>query len=247
LAEGHNSGDDCSPDQRIPPGDAKRTVKPTQGRPKGEARKRSSPTIWAVGFIANVDTPDESSNDAQAWLVEVLEAEQKGELLTAFDLAGRGLDLYPDDVGLRYRAVLALARTGATTQAALQLEALHLAGVESEDVASLRARIQKDRALSVSGEERRRLANEAAAAYGSIRDRTGGYFPAINAATLSLVAGDPAGARELARDALERVSQSGQQTYFAAATEAEALLLLGDVDGTSAALARASALVSPPT
>ena len=144
----------------------------------------------------------------------------------AFDLAGRGREEHPGDVGLRYRAVLALARTGSTAQAARQFAALDLSSVDSEDVTSLMARIQKDVALSAAGDERRRLAGEAAAAYRSIRDRTGGYFPAINAATLLLLAGDDSGARVLARDALDIVRSSGERGYFAAATEAEAYLEL---------------------
>lgn len=184
----------------------------------------------------------EPSRTVEAWLEAVLDAERRGELLLAFDLAGRGLEEHPGDVGLRYRAVLALARTGSTAQAARQFAALDLSSVDSEDVTSLMARIQKDVALSASGDERRRLAGEAAAAYRSIRDRTGGYFPAINAATLLLLAGDDSGARVLARDALDIVRSSGERGYFAAATEAEAYLLLGDDSGARAAIERAGRL-----
>ena len=52
------------------------------------------------------------------WLEAVLDQERRGELLAAFDLAERGLSEYPDDVRLKHRAVLALARTGATAEAA---------------------------------------------------------------------------------------------------------------------------------
>src|SRR5271163_2024703 len=183
-----------------------------------------------------------ATRGSEEWLNAVLDAEHRGELLSAFDLAGRGLEEHPGDVGLRYRAVLALARTGSTAQAARQFDELDLGSVESEDVAALQARIQKDEALSASGENRRRLAGDAASAYGRIRDRTGGYFPAINAATLTFIAGDVPNARELALDALKRVEISGETGYFAAATQAEAFLLLGDAQGADSALVRAGGL-----
>jgi hypothetical protein len=75
------------------------------------------------------------------WLEEVLRAGRRGELLTAFDLAERGLDEYPDDVSLRFHAVLALARTGSTSQAVRRFAELGLSAVDSEDTASLEARL----------------------------------------------------------------------------------------------------------
>ncbi len=182
------------------------------------------------------------TTSAAAWLAAVRDAERRGELLSAFDLAGRGLDEHPGHTGLRYRSVLALARAGSTAQAELRFVQLELASIVSEDVDALAARIQKDRALAATGMERRRLAGQAAAAYGTVRDRTGGYFPAINAATLTLVAGHPDASRRLAAETLTLVAESGDTGYFAAATEAEARLLLGDEDETRAALTRATAL-----
>jgi hypothetical protein len=182
------------------------------------------------------------SRTADAWLQAVRDAERRGELLAAFDLAERGLEEYPGDVALRFRAVLSLARTGSTGQAARRFIELDLSSVDTEDVAALEARIQKDEALAAVGAERRRLAARAATAYRVIRDRTHGYFPAINAATLTLVAGDATAARALARDALGLVAAAGDRSYFAVATEAEAHLLLGDDNGARGALERAAAL-----
>jgi class 3 adenylate cyclase len=170
----------------------------------------------------------------------VRNAERRGELLSAFDLAERGLEEYPGEAALRFRAVLSLARTGSTSQAARRFVEFDLSSVDTEDVAALEARIQKDEALAAEGSERRRLAARAATAYRVIRDRTQGYFPAINAATLTLVAGDTEAARALARDALDLVAASGEGSYFAVATEAEARLLLGDEEGARAALERAA-------
>jgi hypothetical protein len=186
---------------------------------------------------------DEMSSVA-AWLEAVRNAERRGELLSAFDLAERGLAEHPNDIWLKHRAVLALARAGATEQATSRFAEYGLGAVETdpEDVAALRARIAKDVALAATGEQRRREAARAAAAYDAIFARTGGYYPAINAATLSLVAGEPHRAGELARQVSELLRRSGERSYYALATAAEAALLLGDVAAARAALEEAATL-----
>ena len=185
-----------------------------------------------------VPGPVEPSRTPGEWLELVRDAERRGEPLAAFDLARQGLEQHAGDVELRYRAVLALARSGSTASAAREFDELGLSTVDSEDVGALDARIQKDFALAASGEERRRLAG-VAAAYLRIKERSQGYFPAINAATLTLVAGDEVEARRLARQSLDLVAASADTGYFSAATEAEAHLLLGDTAGAGAALDRA--------
>jgi class 3 adenylate cyclase len=106
----------------------------------------------------------------------------------------------------------------------------------------LQARIAKDTALATAGDERRRLARFSAALYERIFAETGGYYPGINAATLRLLARDAAGSQKLARSVLELLSRCGEESYYALATEAEAKLLLGDVDAAGAALERAAML-----
>jgi class 3 adenylate cyclase/tetratricopeptide (TPR) repeat protein len=181
-------------------------------------------------------------SSADAWLAAVRDAERRGELLAAFDLAEQGLDQLPGDLPLRFRAVLALARAGSTQEAARRFSEYGLADVDVEDVAALGARIKKDVALATEGKERRRLALDAAAAYRAISDRTGGYYPTVNAATLAFLAGDARTARSLAVDTLDRVHTIGDGSYYAVATEAEAHLLLGDVETAHRALRKAAAL-----
>jgi class 3 adenylate cyclase len=178
------------------------------------------------------------------WIAAVRDAERRGELLRAVDFAERGLAEYPNDTWLKHRAVLTLARAGATDEAARRFElyGLDAAAADDEDIASLRARIAKDVALSASGGDRRREAANAAAAYAAVFERTGGYYPAINAATLSLAAGDTGRSLELARHVLEMLRRTGDRSYYAAATEAEAQLLLGDTAAARVALARAANL-----
>src|SRR4051795_12712551 len=122
----------------------------------------------------------------------VLEAERRGELLMAFDLAERGLAERPDDIWLKHRAVLALARAGSTSEAARRFAEYGLTGVEDEDVAALEARIAKDVALAEPpGKSRMAGAARSAGLYEAIFERTRGYYPGINAATLWLPAPPP--------------------------------------------------------
>ena len=183
-----------------------------------------------------------AESDLAARLAAVADAERRGELLTAVDLAEQGLEEHPGATELRYRAVLSLARAGSTEQAAKRFEEYGLREVGTEDVLALEARIAKDVALAAPGDRRRVLALRSAALYAKAFDATGGYYPAINAATLMLVGGNAEASRTLARTALERLHESGEAGYFAAATEAEAQLLLGDARAAERSLERAAKL-----
>ena len=183
-----------------------------------------------------------SDRPATDWLEAVKDAERRGELLTAVDLAEQGLAERPDDLWLKHRAVLALARAGATEEAARRFERYGLEATDEDDIAALGARIAKDIALETTEEGRRAETVRALALYRSIHARTGGYYAAINAATLSLVAGQPEQARLLARAALDALAGNDERSYYAAATEGEAHLLLGDERAARRALERAASL-----
>ena len=128
-------------------------------------------------------------------LASIRGAMARGEYLLAFDEATAALETSPDSVELRYQAVLALARAGATDQAALLLASSDLEAAATgappalqEDVAALGARLAKDRALAVGGDARRVRAREAAERYEVIYRRLGRSYTCINAATMWLVA-----------------------------------------------------------
>lgn len=199
--------------------------------------------------------PDESSSKSSstpkpisAWIAEIQQANARGELLQAFDLAERGLEEFPDDAALRYNAVLALARVGATRQARTRYDRFKLGDLIGErttdafliDVAALDARIAKDEALQEVGSQRTRMLAIAAARYQAIFRRTGAYYPGINAATLTLLDGDLPGAQSLAREVLSVLAGGhaggSAEEYFTRATEAEASLIIGDVDAARSAL-----------
>jgi class 3 adenylate cyclase len=174
------------------------------------------------------------------WVDAVRDAERRGELLSAVDIAEQGLAEHPDDLWLKHRAVLALARAGATEEAARRFARYGLSAYEDEDIAALGARIAKDLSLAATGADRRREAAHARDLYHAIYARTRGYYPAINAATLSLVAGETDRSRELALATLELLRGGADDSYYAAATEGEAHLLLGDEPAARAALERAA-------
>ena len=201
------------------------------------ARQPSADTFFVWGFRetflppgTTIRRPPERGSRA------VRHEERRGELLMAFDLAERGLVEHPDDLSLKHRAVLALARAGATGEAARRFAQYGLDRIDDEDVAALGARIAKDFALRERGGARRRRSAAAAERYAAVFERTGGYYPAINAATLWLFAGDRVRSRKLAETVLGLLAAGGDDGYYAVATEAEARLLLGDEAAAQAAL-----------
>src|SRR4051812_11728059 len=98
----------------------------------------------------------------EEWLAEVRRLEREGELFRAYDMARQGLEHFPDDLPLKHRAVLCLASTGATTQAAALFDRFRLdQAVDNSmssrlelDIAALRSRLIKDEALAASGNGR---------------------------------------------------------------------------------------------
>jgi hypothetical protein len=182
----------------------------------------------------------------------------RGEYLAAYDAADEAAKSTSLNklirVRLGYLRALALARTGATERAGE--EVAHLIEVEAsataldEDVWGLKARVAKDAALALSGEGRNAAAAVAAADYEAVYRRFGRPYACVNAATLWQVAGDDGRARDLASQAL-RLARADASTaeleidkYWAAATEAEAALVAGDLSTAAASLARAGSFAA---
>ncbi|HEU5034019.1 MAG TPA: tetratricopeptide repeat-containing protein [Mycobacteriales bacterium] len=179
-----------------------------------------------------------ATDSAEAWLAQVLALERRGELLLAYDTACRALQAHPDDLSLRHRAVLLLARAGSTEQAQRRFHELRLDREPAEEVAALGARLEKDLALALPPHERAPAALRAAERYLAIGRKAGDdTYPLINAATLLLLAGEADRAADLSRDLLRRPDRGD---YWSAATAAEAWLVVGDTDQAGTALAAAS-------
>lgn len=188
-------------------------------------------------------------------LVAVEEAQQRGDVLLAYDRAMSTLDAGRADPGILFHAVLALARSGATDSAAELYQKWRLDEISdkdvaslgarlAEDVASLPGRLAKDMARKATGAERVRLRREAAERYEAVFRRTGGSFPGVNAGTMWLLSGDAERSEALGAELLAKITDRGpdQGPYYTAATGAELALLLGDVPSARREVERAAAL-----
>ena len=185
---------------------------------------------------------------AEGLLTEVKTFFDHGEFFRAYDLAAEALVLFPGNIALAHRAVLSLANAGAT---ALALDKYYELGLDKRpetDVRSLLGRLKKDQAFAETGEARAALFREGRALYeGAFRSATvardpEAYYPAINAATLALFAGDIQAAGQLAGEVLDllapRVASlhegGAADRYWVLATALEAHLVRGDLDAARA-------------
>ncbi|HKE41682.1 MAG TPA: adenylate/guanylate cyclase domain-containing protein [Casimicrobiaceae bacterium] len=140
---------------------------------------------------------------------------------------------HPGNAELLYWGALAHARAGAAQQAhaLLDLAQGSRAPQRLADILSLRGRLWKDAYRRVPGgvvakTMAERARKEYLAAYALQRDP----YPGVNAATLSLLLGDVAGARKLAREVIARLAAlTTPRTAWDHATAGEAHLLLGEV------------------
>jgi tetratricopeptide (TPR) repeat protein len=145
--------------------------------------------------------------------------------------------------------IIALARAGALDHAWGQFCMGGYDRAEDEPAAlTVKGRLLKDHALRAPDEaQRRRYYLQSSECYRRAAALQPGTYPLINAATLSLLSGNRAQAEHLAREVLERIAREPEEPetpYWRAATEAEALLLLGRRD--EAAIALAAAVAAAP-
>jgi MAP3K TRAFs-binding domain len=143
----------------------------------------------------------------------------------------------------RLLSVLTLARAGATTRA---WDAFVDAGLEAATcdpkTLTLKGRLLKDRARKARGEDSAALYFQSAKAYADAAALKPDSYPLINAATMSLFAGQADHMRALANEALALIEGGagpGETPYWHSATRSEAMLLLGDVGAARTAFAQA--------
>ena len=153
----------------------------------------------------------------------------RGDLLAAYDEVTRGKKL--GHQGLGYREVLTLARLGDTERGLRLYDEYQLEGKGDVDALSLKARLLKDQAFAAGPEPNRGKLVQACRLYAAVHRRTRSSYPAINAATLAQIAGRPGIAQRLGKAVVQQVLADGGQDYFSLATLAEALVILGDLEG----------------
>ncbi|WP_323760385.1 adenylate/guanylate cyclase domain-containing protein [Maricaulis sp.] len=164
----------------------------------------------------------------------IIDRFNQGDLARAYDLCQDGLRECPDDHWLKHRAVLCLIRSGALERAAAVYQDYRLSEVrDDEDCLAVGARLLKALALESSGQAFARLALESADKYADVHARTGGHYPAINAASMYMLAGRSKQAETYAKrvlfGAFETALPSREQAYYRHASQAEAYLLIGDL------------------
>src|SRR5512137_2899641 len=155
-------------------------------------------TLLPMGPTRRLDFPPRGRGQMSDPLAEVLAMEAEGLLFSAHDRAMAALAERPDDVALRYRATLTIARAGATGMALDLFHRLHLDAEADPEVAALGARLIKDRAFERPAAERGPLLAEAARRYQGLWQRSGEGWHGVNAAGLRLIAGEPGPAAEIA-------------------------------------------------
>lgn len=165
----------------------------------------------------------------------------QGDLLLAFDLANSALGSGIETPGIINKRILALARMGEVRRALGEADRFGLGNRNDEDSVAMRARLLKDLALSEGGQTTLGMLRDARDAYRRAHLVDGGYYSAINAATLSLLAGEDDEARGLAEMVLRDPRVSSPENYYAAASAVEALLLLERFEDASFILDRALA------
>ena len=167
---------------------------------------------------------------AEAFALRALEALRAGNYLLCYDLADQAQHFGILTRRLQYLALLSLANAGSTEFAWRRYRELGLREEElNEDWLGLKARLLKDIALASDdrfGFER------SAQAYLSAFRHTGGYFTAINAATMFWLAGQLERSKQLAEEVLQLAAGAKPEAeldrYYVLVSEAEAALLLGD-------------------
>lgn len=174
----------------------------------------------------------------------------RGDLITAYDecvlaIAGGG-----DSLSIRHRQVLTLARMGDLDQAMKLFQTHGLDRSHCPDVRALWARLLKDRALRLmphltapaAAKDLGSALDQAFEAYHTIYVDCGDPYPGINAANLAVLRGNLPAAQALAGAVLSQPLVARPQTYYMAATAAEAMLILGQVEQSAEALHRAASL-----
>lgn len=176
---------------------------------------------------------------------------QAGEPLLAANACERLATNAPDDSTLLRSWALALARSGAASKANALMERLAAQGLRDEETLGLLARTYKDLWLQTGDAVRLQQARDA---YLQAHALTGGTWSGINAATLALVSGDVAQARQLAEQVLRVLEPTlrrfragdtappgdGPEAYWDYATIGEAALILDRHDLVDWAFANAA-------
>lgn len=172
--------------------------------------------------------------DAEAVRDFVRRALSAGEFLLAHDVAHSAVgEFYPDDDWLKQRMALALAQMGSTTRAQQILLGLVAGKPPNRETLSILGRTYKDQWVSnPSNEQSLRQSFDSYTRAFEIQPPD--FYPGINAATVAFLLKETDKATVLAKKVLE-ISRAQPDDYWKSATVAEALVILGDLEGAKQA------------
>ena len=194
--------------------------------------------VSVLGKKANCADAPPAPRSVAEWLNQIGAVRRQGNHLSAFDLSCQALEAWPDEIVFEHQAILALARAGALGGAMERYNRLIATG-RLDDIpdtnlaanfAGLGGRLFKDLSVRSGQDNAQRHRLTSARVYEAGCRRFGGYYLAINAATMYLAAGRADNARDYARIA-HRLAKEGRADYWKTATQAEALLIFGDLEG----------------
>jgi hypothetical protein len=213
----------------------------------GQRRPTGHGQLWIIDPAQAVETRRPASQHpvgsgapgiASSVLAQARRALDSGNYLRCYDLLRRAQERGLASQELDYLSLLALANAGSTELALKCYRSHSIPPTADEDWLALEGRLLKDQAAAAA---------PAAEAYHAAFERTGGRFPALNAASMYLLAGAAETALPLARRLLDELGggDAADETddYYRSVTEAEAALLLGDINRAHTALRRADALL----
>ncbi|TVV70519.1 adenylate/guanylate cyclase domain-containing protein [Sphingomonas solaris] len=163
----------------------------------------------------------------------------RGDFAAAYDITVSAIAAGDESEGLRHQQVLALGRMGDTETAFALFSVYGLDRSSEPDELAVGARLLKDRAFALQGRARPVAMAAAADAYRAVFDLSGALRPGVNAASLSLLAGQGEAARDLARRLLMHPDLPAAGDHRAATRKAELLLVLERFDQAIAVLAAA--------
>src|SRR5208282_4265097 len=199
-------------------------------------RDGSQPDLALLQGLWRAHDPEDWSGNAEPYRLLGERILKLGEPLVAYDVVAEGMKSFPQDLRLRQLLALALARSGAPGPANKVLEQLYQDGYRDEETLGLLARTHKDLAreeedVSKASQHLRRAYEFYSQGY----ETSGGYWSAINAATLALFLGERESAAALARlvseqcrQRLRELAEGNGERYWLVSTLGEAALLLAD-------------------
>lgn len=193
------------------------------------------PEVSALGLLRESELQSSWREDVEAYRILTRALISDGCASEAFELASDGLSRHRGDRQLEYLRALSLDRGGNPRLAGehvRELLAHDLEGPLLVEALSLAGKVEKRRCEQAGDEgERRESAAAAARWYDQAYQLTGDPFPGINAAAMSLLAGNVAAARDLSSRLVGALADTDPQStdYWRLATLGEAHLIAGNL------------------